>query len=894
MASANLSFLRQSMGESTAPERRTKTRTIKKPDISVMNSVDECEELPVVRDWAEELKDLPDEAIKKAWFTTAHLLLDAGSHVVDMGCGDGSMAYAMAVLQPNIKFTAVDRDGRLINAAKKKFQKPNLRFEKADITKPVFEENSVDAIINSFILHKLYSAHGCNEGLVSKVLQAQYDQLKDNGLIFIRDYSIKNPEDMVLLEMPDVHSDSDDPETMSDPALLEYYSEQARAMLDDRCCGFPLEELPPRYPGTKLYRLPYKWAYEFIMRNDQRENWVEEIVKEYTFSDQQSLFKSLSGLGTRVLYTAPYWNNSFINTHYLKHFRMYDDDGKPLGAPPTSFISLAKKLPERKSLALEERRTAKNSTGSFQIHAMRNEQDGSHIDIASRDMHTIDVIPYRIGANNRLKVFLHDGAPRPIMNTIPRNGKTLDEKRWSGHMTEAICIDVEEIDKYDFSEFKDNVKFCRDYLGLKPALNAHMEDGPSFFPAPDFIDDRVETRFINVQDDVKSVIPKYLPPDKQGFSDVGEYREFDAQDILDAIAVGLIPLSRLEIQIMALFNKLKIKPVTWAECPLVLEEPPEDAYDNIKSATQILQLIDQVDKRFKDIKGSVGDLRVIPSVFVDEGREKGGIAGLASREMDFVVSEEKTQNTAIVLPLSRDHSGEILACMQHDYMPVPQRYTGSGKVMKAPSIDLPKEIRSIEDAKRYIAEKFGVGMENVAQMGEPYFSHIGMTPRRIFPFAITGASSTNPYMVGTVYAPLSNIAAMLFYADDFMIVTISTTMMRFCLGDSDMSPATRFSDCLADARQKDVSTLTYGDRPNRETSKESSPAQSQESSDAGPQSPEISGQGDEPEHRPSENSQEEGEPFRPKSVQKSKENQSDTAAPKNRYEDFSDPEPSHS
>mgnify|MGYP005839475745 CR=1 FL=1 len=774
--------------------------------------------------WALELKDLRPDIVKKAWFNMAHILLDPGAHVLDMGCGDGTLTYAMAALNPDLNFTGIDFNKSKIKKAQENYHRDNLQFKSADIGEMLFEENSLDAIINSFTLHEIYSEKNYNESIVAQTLENQYKQLKNNGTLFIRDYAIDNPEQMVLLEMhEDPSGSTQEPSQMSNADLLLYFSDQAKSGADKVNAGFPIEELPPRYPGTKLFRLPYKWAYEFIIRSEHKNRWREELAKEYTYYTQKDFTRLLGGLGTRVLYSAPHWNDNFLHEHYLKNFRLYNDERSPIGAPPTSYISVAKKLPERKSLSLEERRSAKSPSGTVHIHSMRDESTGVTIDIASRDMHTQDIIPYRIGENNRLKIFLHDGAPRPIMNTIPRNGKVLDGKRWSGHMIEAICIDIEEIEKYELSHFKDSVKFCRDYLGLKPASGRVFEEGPRFYPAPDFIDDRVETQFINVTDETKEVVPKYLTPDKQGFSETGIYREFDAQDILDAIAVGLIPLGRLEMQIMRLYKMLDIKPLTWAECPLVLKEPPADIEKKKVSATDILNLIDKTDTRFKDIKGSAGDLRVIPSVFVDQGRQKGGVAGLASREMDFVISDEKTINTAVVLPLSRDHSGEVLACLESSYLPVPQRYTGSSQVVKAPSVDLPREMTSLEDAKRFIADKFGTSIEHVAQMGEPYFSHIGMTPRRIFPFAITGQAESGKATWGTIYAPISRIYSMMFYSDDFILLETCQTMMRFCCTDSDLAPARNFRECLREARQKDVSNLSYSNPKNHDptTQKES-------------------------------------------------------------------------
>ena len=42
------------------------------------------------------LKAVDTDTIRKAWFTLSHLLLDEGSKVVDMGCDDWAVTYAMA------------------------------------------------------------------------------------------------------------------------------------------------------------------------------------------------------------------------------------------------------------------------------------------------------------------------------------------------------------------------------------------------------------------------------------------------------------------------------------------------------------------------------------------------------------------------------------------------------------------------------------------------------------------------------------------------------------------------------------------------------------------------------------------------------------------------------
>ena len=73
-------------------------------------------------------KPVPDAVIRKAWFTMSHLVLAPGSKILDMGCSDGSMAFAMAVMNPDYQFIGVDRDKNLIRHARDMYQLKNLEF----------------------------------------------------------------------------------------------------------------------------------------------------------------------------------------------------------------------------------------------------------------------------------------------------------------------------------------------------------------------------------------------------------------------------------------------------------------------------------------------------------------------------------------------------------------------------------------------------------------------------------------------------------------------------------------------------------------------------------------------------------------------------------------------
>jgi hypothetical protein len=174
---------------------------------------------------------------------------------------------------------------------------------------------------------------------------------------------------------------------------------------------------------------------------------------------------------------------------------------------------------------------------------------------------------------------------------------------------------------------------------------------------------------------------------------------------------------------------------------------------------EILNMIKNPKKHYKPLKSPTGDIRTVESIFVDEGFIEGGIKGQKSNNIEFAFSDEDTLNKAVVIPLTkRAHSDELLAGVVTEFLPVPERYKGTGLSINVPSFTLPKEIKSIDDAKEFVAKKFKVKPEQVARFGESYFNHIGVTPLRIFPFVVTASKKMeNPQGGPIQLAPLTYI-----------------------------------------------------------------------------------------------------------------------------------------
>lgn len=702
------------------------------------------------------LKDIDPQTIRRAWFTLSHLLLEEGARVVDMGCHDGALTYAMAAMAPQIRFTGLDKSKRHISKAREIYHLHNLEFTIGDVGSDMFETESLDAIINSFVLHEVYSASRYNERIVSDTLRRQFQMLKKGGAMFIQDYARPPQGEFILMEMPDAPGAGDDIAGMSEPDLLVWYSQHARPRQDPGCAGFFLEEMPPRFPRTRLFRLPHKWAYEFIMRKDNRQHWESALPLEFTFFTMPEFRRELRSLGMRVQYSGPYWDDEYIEKHIEKNVRLYRDDGAPLGPPPSCFLALAYKLAERKSLNFEERRPETAKSGKLRLAAVRDQKTGRISDVVSRDVEISEIIPYRVDEDGSLKVYLHDGVVKSISNAVPRNGMNIDERRWSGHMVEQLAVATSVMSDLGEPDTKNSALFARNTLSLKAEDGAIIEQGPDYYPSPDYIDERIHTFYLKVSKAKTPVIPRNVIGHDDKFQAKGVLREFDAQQILNAITVGLIPNARLELQVLSLFQRLDIPAENWTENRIKLEA---GAISGSKALRKHLNQYVNQGKRFRDIKGTSGQLRAVHSTFVEEGQTRGTITGLSAQDVDFVIFDDKTINTAVILPLASEAKKEVHAGFLLDHLPVPERREGNGLTASAITLNLPPEVTNMKLAKKFIADKFSVTPEMVMKMGECYFSHLDMTPQRIYPFAVAMPAKfvKDP---GHVYMPLYQVMLM--------------------------------------------------------------------------------------------------------------------------------------
>ena len=227
-----------------------------------------------------------------------------------------------------------------------------------------------------------------------------------------------------------------------------------------------------------------------------------------------------------------------------------------------------------------------------------------------------------------------------------------------------------------------------------------------------------------------------------GFSTAGELREFDAQDLLRAAHVGMLPEARLEMNLYALMDKLGIVPDPFVGEEIVLPVTAAPAW--LRRADLDELLARPAASPYVPVDGPSGYLRLVRSVFADLTEEEGRTKTLAEQELEFVLPRELSCNTILGLPVL--HADEVLIGLEMRHLPVPQIHEGDARILTAPAWRLDRHVESLNQAKSVLAASFGVPAGSITPLGAAYFPSAGITPERVHPFIVhlsetaTGAS----------------------------------------------------------------------------------------------------------------------------------------------------------
>lgn len=659
---------------------------------------------------------------QKLAFLAGHVLLDPGARVADMGCGSGYGSYQLALVNPAIHVIGVDINGESIAQARERYRLPNLEFLEGDASQSLFADGPLDGILTSSTLHHIYTFNGYDRAAVLRALAAHLADLKDGGLLIIRDFVAPGAPEIVLLEVDDSATDRRTRTGMSDADLLEDFARTARPLDGRAGPGFFLEELACDTPGRRRFRLPHKWAAEFALRKDYREDWDTELLEEYTYFTAGEFFEALSGLGARVVRAGPYWNPWIVANRFAGRFRLTDERLRPLPWPATNFIAAAQRVPPRASLRLSEKRPSAQPPAYLVLDGAVDTTTGQVFDLVRRPGPVTDLLPWRLDAAGRLRVVARYGYPRPVINAVPRATPDLEGDRRSGHVVEPISVASAGSQAAD----PHAALVARAGLGADSVLG--LAPGLTYYPSPGGIDEKVVSLLVQIAADIPET-----PIDAavSGLSTSGSVRTVDAQGLLRAAQVGMLAEARLALNIYALMADLGMAPDPWIGDAVTLR-PGTPA-----RRAALAELLDgPPDRRFRQTSDRAGYLRVARSAFVDQTVEGGLATTLAAEEREFVLPTGVGANTAVVLPHLLDEQGRVLVGLEQQALPVPQFHAGDARILTAPAFRLPGTLDTLDAVAAHLRDVLALPPDaDMVRLGASYFASAGLTPERVFVFA---------------------------------------------------------------------------------------------------------------------------------------------------------------
>ncbi|WP_428268134.1 methyltransferase domain-containing protein [Haliangium sp.] len=681
---------------------------------------------------------------QKVALMAAHLL--SQGRVADMGMGSGTGSEALAALYPGLDVVGVDVSPQMVELARERYDRPNLDFILGDIATPVFDPDSLDGILDSSVLHHVTSFNGYDRAAAGAAIAAQVRQLRDHGVLIVRDFLDPGPGE-VFLDLPADDGadcadggDEADPETCSSAALLERFSREFRSLYD--APGFPLQHVDEGHggdeadslpPGWRRYRLSKTHAVEFVLRKDYRRDWVSEVQEEYTYATQAEFEKMFAAHGLRVLASTPLRNPWIVRNRFRGKFALRDLDGSLLEDPATNYVIVGERVPAGVGVRFSEG-DERPPLGFLTMSHYRHRVTGKVMDLVARPHLTIDAIPW-FTHDDDVFVVARMSYPRPILIAGQGTGATvgqgtgvepvaLDGARAPGFSTEPLTIIQDDA---PVAQTIEDALAAR--VGLSPETILGFAAGGTYFPSPGGLREEVRSMFVEIE----PVFVHRDIPSTSGFSTSGRVGAIEARQLLRAAQVGGLPDARLELNAYELLQSLGRPPGPWIGEALALTDGPEPAVRRTASALRAIP----ARRRFSPARPteSAGFLTLSCKSF----REHDADAKLLhERTLEYVAPAALSPRT-VVVALLRRYRGDVYIGLDDDDLPAAQSISGNSNLLVAPAWRLPTEISSMTPARAWLAERLGreyaLELGELATLGGRYHPSPGATPEVVHPLA---------------------------------------------------------------------------------------------------------------------------------------------------------------
>ncbi len=674
---------------------------------------------------------------QKIALTTAHF--PSRGKIADMGSGSGSGTFDLARLYEHLELVGVDINPVTVGYSNEHYKLPNLTFEVGDIADKLFADETFDGILNSSVLHHVTSFNGFDVKQITRTLSNQVAQLKQNGVLIIRDFVIPdNANDLVFLDLLNTdRKDSGEIAELSTAALFEIFARDFRSSLNlDEGVIFEKVAGPPE--GFSRFKVTLKTAAEFVLRKDYRDHWSPELLEEYTYCSQTDFENLFKTFGLRIVVSMPLWNPWIVANRFESRFYIHDTNDNPIHFPPTNYLIVGEKIGENEGYQIVESCKADEEPSFLELKAYRNLETNHVYELAERPNQTIDLLPWFEDEDGQIFVLAKKDFPRPIINS-QRQLKHLNRANYSGYLTEPISAIRKSdenypqmnTDEHRFLENSASSRLCFKILSERANLDEkdvlQISEPSFYFPSAGGIDERVESHLVKISPWAKSpqVIENYTP-----FANAGVVRELDALQILRASHVGGMFDARLEINIYRLLRQLKQSSGTW----IGAEIKPIPQSSNVKIKTEF-----KLEKReiFEPCElQKTHFLKLERSEFIEY--DSCG-DHLKKAEFEYVVPQNFSKNTVAAIPFFMADN-KIYVGIEYRDLPAVQRFTGNSQIVCVPAWRLPTTISHKFDIQPFLHEKFPKDFTGKIgktwELGGSYFTSAGITPEVVYPFAV--------------------------------------------------------------------------------------------------------------------------------------------------------------
>lgn len=668
---------------------------------------------------------------QKIALTTAHF--PPHGKIADMGSGSGSGTFDLARLYENLEVVGIDINPVTVDYSNSKYIAENLRFIVGDIADKVLENDSLEGILNSSVLHHVTSFNEFEIKQIFRTLENQVAQLKQGGVLIIRDFVIPDEaEKLVYLDLPtnDGNEFGDIPE-LSTAALFEVFAKDFRSSLN-MSEGILYKKLESPRADCLRFETTLKSAAEFVLRKDYRKDWATELLEEYTYFSQAEFERSFREKRLRIVVSMPLWNPWIVSNRFVNKFYLEDLQGKSLTFPATNYLIVGEKVCKNDGVQLSEKSATAddfslNEFKFLKLKAYRHKETKQIFELAERPNSTIDLLPWFENENGQIFVVAKKDFPRPIVNA-QMQFQNLNRANYSGYLTEPISAIIQS-SKFKIQNLIEEILATRGNLSSDEILE--ISEPNFYFTSAGGIDERVESYLVKIKDWNKE--PQEIENYTQ-FNSAGFVRELDALQVLRSCAVGGMFDARLEINIYRLLRKLKRSASSWigAEIKPSIQSLP----DGIVTAN-IKELNPEKREIFEPIEFENNNfLKLKRSKFIEENSNNEQIS---NAEFEYVLPKHFSKNTVAAIPFIKTENNVFIGIEFRD-LPAPQRFNESSHLACVPAWRLPFSIEHKFDIEPFLRERFPIDFRAETnkfwELGGSFFTSAGVTPEIVYPFAV--------------------------------------------------------------------------------------------------------------------------------------------------------------